>query len=932
MMIGPTKPGWLPGRLPLILAILVFLVTALAAEALIWRLEQHRQEQERARVLNLASDCAYDFQRRLDQGLSATYALAALIRQGQGTIADFPSLATQMLPFYPEVSALGLAPGGIVQFIVPLAGNEGAIGHDMLGDPERAREARLARDTGKLTLAGPFDLVQGGMGAVARLPVFLDDEQGQPSFWGFTTVLVRFPQALENALLSKLSERGIDYELWRSHPDTGEKQIIAASSSAPLTAAVEHPVEVPNATWTLSLAPSKGWSDPQGLLLNHVLGLVFSLLLAWLTKLLVALREHKAGLEALVIERTAEIRESEMRLRLLEDNLPDNYVFQYLHEDGGAPRFLYLSAGVEGLHGLKRADILCDAGVLHGQIDPEQMPALAAAEKASLENLTDFMMELRMRRADGQWRWFKVKSRPGRKDFGKVVWDGVASDITERKRAEEELRCSEARYRELFQANPHPMWVYDLESLAFLAVNDAAISRYGYSGEEFLAMTLRDIRPAADVPRLLENISRVNQGVDEAGAWWHRKKDGSTILVEITSHTMEFAGRPAELVLALDITERHRAEKSLHESEERLKLFIEHAPAALAMFDREMRYLAVSRRWLVDYGLEGRYILGHSHYGIFPEIGDGWKTVHRRGLGGEVVCADEDRFERANGAVQWLRWEVHPWHTSDGSVGGIVIFTEDITERKLANEAIRTLNEELENKVRERTAQLEAVNKELEAFSYSVSHDLKAPLRGIDGYSRILEEDYREQLDAEGRRFLQNIRNGTAQMHQLIEDLLDYSRMERRALRSSKIDLPALVRAVVAERFPDSEQSGTLVRLQVPDYTVVADRDGLIIVLRNLLENAIKFSRDAQPPAIDIGARSEGDKTVLWVADNGIGFDMRFHDRIFEMFQRLQRAEDYPGTGIGLALVRKAMQRMGGRAWAESTPGAGATFFLELPQ
>lgn len=248
-----------------------------------------------------------------------------------------------------------------------------------------------------------------------------------------------------------------------------------------------------------------------------------------------------------------------------------------------------------------------------------------------------------------------------------------------------------------------------------------------------------------------------------------------------------------------------------------------------------------------------------------------------------------------------------------------------------AVENVRLLNE-LEDRVRERTAQLEAANRELESFSYSVSHDLKAPLRGIDGFSRILEEDYRDRLDAEGRRFLQNIRRGTAQMNQLIEDLLAYSRMERRSLQGASLDLSAMVQDVLAERMAEIEQSGVLLRPQLPEVTVFADREGLLIVLRNLLENAIKFSRDAQSPTIDIGARSEGDKTVLWVRDNGIGFDMKFHDRIFDMFQRLQRAEDYPGTGIGLALVRKAMQRMDGRVWAESSPGAGATFFLELPQ
>jgi PAS domain S-box-containing protein len=371
---------------------------------------------------------------------------------------------------------------------------------------------------------------------------------------------------------------------------------------------------------------------------------------------------------------------------------------------------------------------------------------------------------------------------------------------------------------------------------------------------------------------------------------------------------------------------------ALRESEGRLRLFIEHAPAALAIFDRDMRYLAVSRRWLEDFALDGEELVGRSHYEVFPEIGEKLKSAHRRGLAGEVVRADEELFERADGSSLWLRWEVRPWHTAEGRVGGIAIFSEDITGRKEAETALRRLNEELEGRVRERTTQLEEANKELEAFSYSVSHDLKAPLRGIDGYSRLLEEDFKDRLDDEGRRFLANIRLGTAQMHQLIEDLLAYSRIERRTLQPMPLDLPALVRAVLAECTPLIEQSGAELLLAVPELRVSADRDGLAIVLRNLLENALKFRGTARPPVVEIGARLEGERVLVWVRDNGIGFDMKFHDRIFAMFQRLQRSEDYPGTGIGLALVRKAMLRMGGRVWGESTPGEGATFYLELPR
>jgi PAS domain S-box-containing protein len=428
--------GGYRGPYPLLVAVVVFLVAAAAAAALIRRLEQHRLQGERARVLNLAGDHAFDLQRRLDRAFSATYALAALVRQGRGEITDFDEIARQLLPFYPGVVALQLAPGGVIRQTVPLAGNEKALGHDLLKDKARDKEAILARDTGKLTLAGPFDLMQGGVGAAARLPVFLGAEQGNPVFWGFTTVLIRFPEVLDGTLLSQLTGRGFAFELWRIHPDTGKKQVIASSSSAPLNAALEHPIQVPNGTWTLSITPVKGWGDPVGLSFNVALGLLFSLLLAWLAKLLIESKAHETMLEALVAERTAEIRESEERLRRLEDNLPDSYIYQYLQEADGTSRFLHISAGVERVHGVSRHDVLRDAGTLHRQIDPAQKPALAVAEAASLRNMSDFQLELHMRRANGEWRWLQVRSSPRRKPDGQVVWDGVATDITEHKKLE----------------------------------------------------------------------------------------------------------------------------------------------------------------------------------------------------------------------------------------------------------------------------------------------------------------------------------------------------------------------------------------------------------------------------------------------------------------------------------------------------------------
>jgi PAS domain S-box-containing protein len=261
-----------------------------------------------------------------------------------------------------------------------------------------------------------------------------------------------------------------------------------------------------------------------------------------------------------------------------------------------------------------------------------------------------------------------------------------------------------------------------------------------------------------------------------------------------------------------------------------------------------------------------------------------------------------------------------------------VVVVRDISERKHMEDALGRLNAELELRVQQRTAELTAVNKEMETFTYSVSHDLKAPLRGIDGYSRLLQEEYAADLNDEGRLFLANVRHGVEQMGQLIEDLLAYSRMERRNLNGMPLDLAEQVARVLAERREDIAAHGLQVDTALADISVRADPDGLALVLRNLIDNALKFTRDSQPPRLTLRANANEKTATLEIADNGIGFDMQFHDRIFEIFQRLQRAEDFPGTGVGLAIVRKAMQRMGGRVWAESKPGCGATFFLELPR
>ena len=246
-------------------------------------------------------------------------------------------------------------------------------------------------------------------------------------------------------------------------------------------------------------------------------------------------------------------------------------------------------------------------------------------------------------------------------------------------------------------------------------------------------------------------------------------------------------------------------------------------------------------------------------------------------------------------------------------------------------EKIRQNANELEKRVDERTKELKLKNKELETFTYTVSHDLKAPLRGISGYATLLKEDYSNQLDSEARRYLENLVNSSERMSQLIEDLLAYSRVERREIKKTNINLEKLVDRIT-EEYKHGVVTGKLNFKKEIEYgTVFTDEEALNQALRNLIDNAVKFTRDQSDPEIWIRSTKLEDHCLISIEDNGIGFDMKYYDKIFEIFQRLHLSEDYPGTGIGLAVVRKAVERLGGKIWAVSQPGEGSTFFMELP-
>jgi light-regulated signal transduction histidine kinase (bacteriophytochrome) len=260
----------------------------------------------------------------------------------------------------------------------------------------------------------------------------------------------------------------------------------------------------------------------------------------------------------------------------------------------------------------------------------------------------------------------------------------------------------------------------------------------------------------------------------------------------------------------------------------------------------------------------------------------------------------------------------------------VAILFNDITERKRTEVQIHQLNAELEQRVTERTSQLEAANKELEAFSYSVSHDLRAPLRGVDGYIRMLKEDCAGQLDSEGNRLLDVVSSEAKRMGQLIDDLLAFSRLGREHMDSTAIDMTGLARTAFESLTHTAPESAP--RFEMESLPLAqGDQAMLRQVFANLIGNAFKFTRHQSAPVIEVGGRSGDGEMTYHVKDNGVGFDEKYGHKLFGVFQRLHSEEEFEGTGVGLALVQRVIHRHGGKVWAEGKLNQGATFYFTLP-
>jgi len=496
-------------------------------------------------------------------------------------------------------------------------------------------------------------------------------------------------------------------------------------------------------------------------------------------------------------------------------------------------------------------------------------------------------------------------------------------DISVRKAAEKHLAQTESRYRGLLEAAPDAMVVVN-QGGEIVLLNLQAEKRFGYRRDELLGQKVKNIIPEGFAERLIADDLRsaedalaqqIGTGIELTG----RRKDGSEFPIEIMLSPLGSADGILVTAAIRDISVRKAAEKHLAQTESRYRGLLEAAPDAMVVVNQGGEIVLLNLQAEKQFGYRRDELLGQKVKNIIPEgfaerlIADDLRSAEDA-LAQQIGTGIELTGQRKDGSEFPIEIMLSPLGSADGIL--VTAAIRDITERKRHESALQEKNSELQV----------AVN-ELDAFSYSVSHDLRAPLRAIDGFSQILLKQYAPLLSGEPRKYLQRVRDNTERMGHLVDDLLRFSRLGRQPLAKQLVPTDT----IVGQALRDARQQvpGRSVNVIVGDLPPVwGDAALLKQVFTNLIDNAFKYTQLREAAVVEIGSRKIGDEQVFIISDNGVGFDMQYAGKLFDVFQRLHRAEDFAGTGVGLAIVQRIVQRHGGRVWAEAAVDRGATFYF----
>jgi PAS domain S-box-containing protein len=514
-------------------------------------------------------------------------------------------------------------------------------------------------------------------------------------------------------------------------------------------------------------------------------------------------------------------------------------------------------------------------------------------------------------------------------------------EMAGRERAETQLQASEARFRSLLECAGEGIYGLDANGHATF-VNPSAVGMLSYPAGELIGQKMHDLvhhsradgspYPPAQCPVQASLRDGETRHVDDEVLW---RKDRVSFPVEyiVTSLRNSRTGRPDGVVVTFgDRTERklavERLRASLAENANLRAALDEHAIVAIT--DAQGRITYVNDKFCTISKYSRQELLGRDHRivnsGHHPKefMGDLWTTIAR----GQVWQGDMKNRAK-DGSFYWVATTIVPFLDDMGRPHQYVTIHADVTERRRAEEEVQRLNADLEKRVAQRTAELEVANNELEAFSYSISHDLRAPLRAVNGFATIVLDEFGASLPEDGRQYLEKICNGGKRMSQLIDDLLAFSRLSRQPLTLRDIDTLELVGEVIDEL--RAQHDGRQIEIRVGDLPPCQGDPALLKqVWVNLVSNAIKYTRGREPAIIEIGCARDDGRSVYFVRDNGTGFDMQHAGKLFGVFQRLHPADQFEGTGVGLAIVQRVVLRHGGSVWTDAEAGRGATFHFVL--
>jgi len=606
--------------------------------------------------------------------------------------------------------------------------------------------------------------------------------------------------------------------------------------------------------------------------------------------------------------------------------------------------FMYISKSCENLYGYTIEEFISTPMLWKAAVHPDDSYVINNLE-AGMAQGEPLFFQYRIIRKDGGMRWVDVKVIPTLNSMRIITGlDVVVTDITDKKENQQRLENAHNELNKLFNSIDEVLFSVDMQAFRLIHMSAACLRVYGYTPDDFYTSInlWKSVIYPEDVWIAEEQMINLMRGEHVVNQYRITHKDGNIKWVENkVAPALNAEGKLVRIDgVTSDITQRKLAEFEVIEREKAARLaeanltaIIENTDAQVYSIDIDYRYITFNtslKETLKAFaGVEAK--AGNRVFAFMEETDPQealvWKKLYDQAFTGKPISFVKD-FS-TGGYQSYVSFSLHPIWEGDAVVG-LSCFSRDITQQKLAEQQIKSLNESLESKVKARTLELELLNSELESFSYSISHDLRAPLRIIHGFGKMLIESCASKLDEEELDNLNVIMANSLRMGALIDDLLDFSRLGRIALEKKRVNMNDLVAVTIKE----AKMSHPSCKAQIIQHNLreaIGDQSMLKQVWSNLISNAIKYSAKSNNPTIEIGTLGNNGSLTYYVKDNGAGFDMQYSAKLFAVFQRLHKVTEYEGTGVGLALANRIITKHGGRIWAEGEEGKGATFYFTLP-